>query len=75
MCDLMARKNNDYKVSNAEVIMLIEPIRDSTFAKMTGRSQRKIYGLCSRHMRVLTIAMEDYVNGLYIPSTKKGKES
>ena len=68
MCNALNKKDSSYKIGDTTNIMMIMPIRDGALRRLTGRDQRKVYTLCSRHMRVLTMMFDDYVNGNYTPS-------
>ena len=67
MCDALNKKDDKYIVNSPTNIMMILPIKDGALRRLTGRSQRKVYTLCSKHLRVLTMMFDDYVNGEYKP--------
>jgi hypothetical protein len=69
MCKLMSDHDPEYKASEPSVLWLIQPIHDNVLRRMTGRDQKKIYPMCSKHMRVMTKLLEEYVsNNRSIPS-------
>jgi hypothetical protein len=68
ICEGLSKKDSSYKIGDTSNIMMIMPVRDGALRRLTGRDQRKIYTLCSKHMRVLTMMFNDYVEGKYKPS-------
>ena len=67
MCEALSKKDSAYRIGDTSNIMMIMPVRDGALRRLTGRDQRKIYTLCSKHMRVLTMMFEDYAEGKYKP--------
>ena len=61
ICGLIKDKCIDYKMDEPKSVWLIKPIRDGVLNKMIGRDQSKVYTMCSKHSRVISRLIDEYI--------------
>ena len=62
VCELMSGKIPDYRQEDPSLVWSILPIVDTAFRRMTGRSQKSIYAMCSKHAKAITDMIYEYVD-------------